>query len=247
VKGLTIVNYHSLDESGSPISVSPAMFAAHAGWLAKRKFCSLTLTDALARQRFGTLPPKAIVLTFDDGFLNTATVGLPILNAFGLNATAFLVSDHMGGHNDFPMQPSSVPRLPLMDWTAARELQESGWEVGAHTCTHPDLTRVPREQLQSELRDCQAAIEQRLGSPVRAFAYPYGRHGPRERDQAGRNYEAAVSTKLGLASRSSNPYALERVDAYYLSRPNLVRFIGGPLFPAYLTLRQVVRNMRGIT
>jgi peptidoglycan/xylan/chitin deacetylase (PgdA/CDA1 family) len=247
VADLTIVTYHSLDDTDSPISVRPATFARHAAWLAQQKFCALTLSESLERLRAGTLPPKAVALTFDDGFLNTAAVGLPILKAHGLTGTVFLVSAHVGKHNDFAGQSSAAPRLPLMDWAAVRDLRQAGWEIGAHTCSHPDLTRLSVEDAELELRTCRDVIEQRLGEPVRSFAYPYGRQGSREREIAGRIYAAAVSTTLGVVRSSSHLLALERVDAYYLSRPDLVRLLGGRLLPAYLQVRQMVRTMRGIT
>lgn len=247
VNRLTVVTYHSLDSTRSPISVEPGVFAEHVEWFAGHGFTSLTLSEGLAGLRAGRLPRKALALTFDDGFLTTATVGLPTLSAHGMKATVFLVSKYVGRHNDFPTQPAHVPRLPLMDWTAVEELASAGWELGAHTSTHPDLTRLPRQQAQAELYESKAVIEQRLGVRVQALAYPYGRQGPREREMVSRAYESAVATRLGLAGASSDQFALERVDGYYLSRPNLVSLVGGPLLPPYLRLRQVIRDMRGLS
>lgn len=242
---LPILTFHSLDDTGSPISVGPALFRRQMEWLARNGFQAVTLSDGLARLRRGTLPERAIALTFDDGFLNTVTIAAPILATCGFRATAFLVSGYLGQSNDFPMQPLGVPRLPLMDWTGARELQAAGWEIGAHSKTHPDLTRLPADAVRTELAACKQDLEQRLGAEIHVFAYPYGKLGPREQAIAAELFPTAAGTALGLTHSQSHGLALERVDAYYLTRPDLIRWLSSPLLPPYLRLRQAVRRARG--
>lgn len=244
---LAVITYHSLDESGSVISVAPRTFRRQVRWLAERGFRSFTLSDGLARLRAGRLPGRAVALTFDDGFLNTAAVALPILVAHGFCATAFLVTDYLGRHNDFPSQPPGVPRLPLMDWAGVSELRAAGWEIGAHTRTHPDLTRLPAAVVRDEVGRSKELLEQRLGVPVPTFAYPYGRARARDRASVGEVFSAAASTRLGLVRPRSDRLALERIDAYYLTRPDLVRLLGSPLLPPYLAARQLLRDVRGVS
>lgn len=242
---LAVVTWHSLDGSGSVISVNPATFRRHVGWLADHGFRAFTLAEGLARLQAGTLPSRALALTFDDGFLNTATVALPILAARGFRATVFAVTEYLGRSNDWPTQPPSVPRLPLMDWSGLNELRAAGWEVGAHTRTHPDLTRLGLEEARLEVAQSKEALEERLGAPVSLFAYPYGRYGARERAIVGETYSAAVGTRLGLVSRRSDRRGLERIDAYYLTRPDLVGLLGSRLLSPYLALRREIRRLRG--
>jgi peptidoglycan/xylan/chitin deacetylase (PgdA/CDA1 family) len=131
-----------------------------------------------------------------------------------------------------------------MDWSGVEELRLAGWEIGAHTMTHPDLTRLPVGEVREELQAGRHSIEQRLGVEVVTFAYPYGKFGVRERTVAGELFSMAVGTSLGLARPRSHPLALERVDAYYLTHPDLIRWMTSPLLSPYLLLRQAVRRAR---
>jgi peptidoglycan/xylan/chitin deacetylase (PgdA/CDA1 family) len=243
VSRLAVITYHSLDDSRSVISVDPATFRRHVGWLADHGFAAFTLSDGLARLGAGTLPERALALTFDDGFLNTASVALPILTTHGFLASVFLVADYLGRSNDWPAQSSGVPRLPLMDWAAVEELRAAGWEVGAHTRTHSDLTRLPTDKVRAEVAGSRACLEHQLGAAVPVFAYPYGRYAARERAIVGQTFRAAVATRLGLARRDSDELALERLDAYYLTRPDLIRFLDSRLLTPYLSLRQAARRL----
>lgn len=244
---LPIITYHSLDGSGSPISVDPTQFRRDVRWLAEHGFQARTLSECLAQLRAGTLAERSIALTFDDGFLNTLTIALPTLAQYGFVASVFVVTEFVGGSNDWPTQPSGVPRLPLMDWSGVRDLQTAGWEVGSHTRTHPDLSKLPSDVARREISESQSALQQRLGSSVATFAYPYGRFRSRDQVAVGTSHSCAVTTRLGLAGERSNLLALERVDAYYLTRPRLVHLLASPLLSSYLAARHLIRQVRGRT
>lgn len=112
--------------------------------------------------------------------------------------------------------PHEEPGLPLK-WTQVREMAASGWvSFGAHTMHHPILAYLsdPAE-VQREVGECRAILEQQLGHPVRAFAYPVGRpehigdEGLRAVQEAG--YDWAVTTVDGINTPQSDPHQLRRV------------------------------------
>jgi peptidoglycan/xylan/chitin deacetylase (PgdA/CDA1 family) len=113
--------------------------------------------------------------------------------------------------------PQEKATLPL-NWAVVREMEESGWvSFGAHTMHHPILAHLTDlAEVQCEVEKCRAMLEQQLGHPVRAFAYPVGqlRHiGDnviRAVRQAG--YEWALTTLYGFNTPQSDPYMLRRIE-----------------------------------
>jgi peptidoglycan/xylan/chitin deacetylase (PgdA/CDA1 family) len=93
------------------------------------------------------------------------------------------------------------------------ELSERGWEIGAHTHSHPHLTRVDAETLVAELERPRALLEQWLGSPCRSLAYPYGDWSPAVAAAArAAGYRSAATLDATLAPR--DPLLWPRVGVY---------------------------------
>ena len=104
--GFPILTYHSIDDSGSLISVSPAAFGAQMEYLHSNGFRALSLRDYVTRLPLGRLPARgAFVITFDDGFRNVHEIALPILRRLGFAATVFVPTDHVGGSATWTMRP----------------------------------------------------------------------------------------------------------------------------------------------
>jgi peptidoglycan/xylan/chitin deacetylase (PgdA/CDA1 family) len=107
-------------------------------------------------------------LTFDDGFANNFTTLVPILDRLGATATVFVCTEWLGKpHRDAPAER-------LLTESEVRELSRAGVEIGAHTVTHPDLTKLPYEAALSEMAMSKHQLEQIIGRDVTVFAYPYG-------------------------------------------------------------------------
>jgi peptidoglycan/xylan/chitin deacetylase (PgdA/CDA1 family) len=155
----------------------------------------------------------------------------------------FLVTDRCGGHNDWEASPPAG-RQSLMSWAEAADLGRAGFEIGSHTATHPDLTRLDREGIEEELLRSKRTLEDRLGVAAEWLAYPYGRHDAAVRAIAARHFRGACSTRLGTMGPDSDPTALVRVDAYFLRPRRLfAALLGGRLGP-YLAARQTLRDAR---
>lgn len=106
------------------------------------------------------------------------------------------------------------PKRVMLTWEEVDALRGLGFSVGAHTVTHPILSRVTPERARAEIEGSKSAIERALGVPVRAFAYPNG--GPRDYtdttvrlvQQCG--FRCAVTTRRGLNGRATPPFELRR-------------------------------------
>jgi peptidoglycan/xylan/chitin deacetylase (PgdA/CDA1 family) len=232
-----ILAYHSLDDSGSVISTPPSLFKRQMEFLAGSGIPVAPLDQAIRQ-------PGSLAITFDDGFHNLLDHAIPLLDRLKLPATIFVVGDYCGRRNDWPSQPRrGIPDLPLLNWEELKGLP--GFiSIGAHTMTHPDLSRLPPEECDFELSECQAQIERRLACRVRWLAYPYGASSAKVRTAAGEHFDLAVGTSMRFFSSRDDLLDLPRIDAYYLRDwfplERLCTFPGS----VYVRLRSLLRETR---
>ena len=187
---------------------------------------------------------KTIALTFDDGFQNFYAEAFPVLAECGFTATVFLVTNYCEKYNDWEGNLPTLERSKLLSWNEIKELHKYGIEFGAHSLTHPDFTKIPLEQVRRELVESKLVIEDKLGSAVKTFAYPYGRFNTAVKQLTAQHYAAACSTNLGKVKESSDFYSLKRVDTYYLKDERMFRSLESVSFDYYLQFRQVMRNLK---
>jgi peptidoglycan/xylan/chitin deacetylase (PgdA/CDA1 family) len=240
---LPVLTYHAIAKERSPLAVTPARFAETMRVLKEGGWHTLTLDDLLQGRADGGWPSRSFLLHFDDGFASVAEHGVPILQRYGFHATIFVVTDWVGRRNDWPGQPATVPRWPLLDWTALRGLVGLGVAIGGHSISHPHLTRLSAQERQREIVGSLQTLEDQLGRRASAFAYPYGDCSPSTESLVGDNCRAGFGTTLDFVGLRSRVTALERIDAYYL-RPGRVRSMDRTWFSAYLGIRRAGRTLR---
>ncbi|HEX5415266.1 MAG TPA: polysaccharide deacetylase family protein, partial [Chloroflexota bacterium] len=192
----------------------------------------------------GGWSPRSCLVTFDDGFANFADHAVPVLKACGFTATVFVVAGWVGRRNEWPDQPTWVPRQSLMDWQALRAIAREGMEIGGHTFTHPHLARLGVTSAAGEIADGKRAIEDQVAQYVRAFAYPYGEVTSALERIARDHFSVAFGTRLGYTASGSPLSAARRVDVYYLRSPRCFRQIGTDPLDLYLHARQQLRDLR---
>jgi peptidoglycan/xylan/chitin deacetylase (PgdA/CDA1 family) len=121
----------------------------------------------------------------------------------------------------------NLPHLPPEEfspitWDQAREMDAAGIEIGSHTVTHPILTGVSDERLQSELQQSRARLETILGRSVTQFCYPNGACDARVREAAAQaGYRSAVTTEFGFNRSDCDPLALSRIH----TEPDMAHFV----------------------
>ncbi len=214
---LAILTYHALDDQPSVISMPPAAFRGQVEALARRGLRGVSLAQAFEqREREGRFPQDAVVLTFDDGYLSVITAGLPLLAAHGFTATVFLASGLVGLTAAEARRRNPDLDRDLLDWGQATELLQAGWEIGSHTVSHPDLTRLAPAACERELADARSQLEQALQTPVESLAYPYGRLDAEARRAAARHYRRACTTRLDRCGPATDPLRIDRIDMYYM-------------------------------
>jgi peptidoglycan/xylan/chitin deacetylase (PgdA/CDA1 family) len=214
--------------------------------LARRGFVGISLSELLdAWDSSGNLPPRPVVLTFDDGFANVLEHAAPLLSELGFRATVFVVTGRCGQMNDWPNQAPGIPRLPLLSWSELAQMATAGFEIGAHSVTHPILPQIPQAEAEREIMESKATIEQKLGRPVSTFAYPFGIFTRAHYEIVRNHFQAGCSVELGKVLPESDRYQLPRLDIYYLRHPILFRLFETVPGQLYLRFRGIGRQMRG--
>jgi peptidoglycan/xylan/chitin deacetylase (PgdA/CDA1 family) len=209
VTPIPILAYHSIGDDPRDgtmrWSVSPGDFDEQMALLAERGRQPLTVAQyAAALRGEGTLPHDPALVTFDDGFADLAATALPVLQRYGLVATAFLVSGWVG------------TRAPdggaVLDWDQVHELRAQGTQIGSHSHSHRALDCLPAAEAERELRLSRELLADGLGEEVMSFAYPHGYNSARlRRSVQAAGYSSACGVKNALSHQDDDLFALARV------------------------------------
>ena len=159
------------------------------------------------------LPQKHVVLTFDDGYRNNLTAAAPILERHGFSATIFIATGYIGARSTWSRQHASIPTMPMMSADQLREMRAAGFDLGAHTHTHPYLTELDPAGAREEMLRSRKVLEDLLGEPVPLFSYPFGDFDASVHDAATEMFEGAISTRLGRLRADGDLHAIERINA----------------------------------
>ena len=232
-----ILTYHSIDDSGSVISMPLATFRRHMDFLAQAGIPVVSLAQALTQ-------PGSVAITFDDGFANLVDHAVPVLAQHNFPATIFLVTSYCGRQNNWPGQSyDKASVLPLMSWEQAAALPPA-ITLGAHTVNHPDLTRLTPDECERELRECRDQIGEHLGHAPCWLAYPYGASSTHVQQIARRYFNLAVGTTLRFLPAHPNPMDLPRIDTFYLRDSFPIERLFTPVGSAYIGIRNLLRQLR---
>lgn len=159
-----ILLYHHIDVSpnSSRYYVPPKKFEEQIKLLHDWGYESIT-TDMLVQAILTgvELPPRPLIITFDDGHMDNYTTAYPIMQRYGFKGVLYLVANYIGTEG-------------YMDVDQILEMHNAGWEVGSHSMNHLDLTKLDPDKLRDETVGSRKALEERLGIPILTFAYPFG-------------------------------------------------------------------------
>jgi peptidoglycan/xylan/chitin deacetylase (PgdA/CDA1 family) len=299
---LTVLNYHRIDDPYRDgfdtfrpnVSATPSEFARQMDHVAR--FYNVISGDDLVSfiKNRRALPPRALLITFDDGYLDNYINAYPVLKSRNLPAIIFLATNHIGSSAPFywdfvaycfhhtKMNSVELPhlglrtwhteevreravlewietlkkiseqekqkailRLPeilnvsipsdafarmMISWFHAREMSENGIEMGAHTTSHPILTRVPLDVAAFEISRSKRHIEDELNKPVTSFAYPNGQASDFNGDILNQVQQAGYDISFTLLSGPTryetavrHPFTIRRIFIGY--DDNFSRFV----------------------
>ncbi|KAB2350402.1 polysaccharide deacetylase family protein [Actinomadura rudentiformis] len=164
--------YHSVNNRAHDphlITVSPGRFERQMSWLRSKGLRGVSMIELLHAQQAGQAR-RLVGLTFDDGYADFFGHAVPILARYGFTATVFMVSARIGEASAW----DGGPRKPLMNEAQLRAVVRCGMEVGSHGAQHLSLPSLEDDQLEQELKQSRATLEEMLDRRVPGFAYPHG-------------------------------------------------------------------------
>jgi peptidoglycan/xylan/chitin deacetylase (PgdA/CDA1 family) len=200
-----ILAYHVVAAAppGTPypgLWVTPGRFGEEMRALAHAGYHATTLdTVWRAWHGHGSLPRHPIVISFDDGYQSQSTTARRRLHQLGWPGVLNLEVDNVG-------LKGGLARGEV------RAMMRDGWEIDAHTMTHPDLTTLDARGLRREIAGSRRWLHRAFGVPADFFAYPSGRYDPTvEAAVRAAGYLGASTMQPGRATRAGDPFALPRV------------------------------------
>ena len=180
---IPVLMYHKIPDvppaTKHRIFVTKDNFARHLAFFRWRGLTPITFSDYLAFARaerpLADFPKRPFILTFDDGYLDNYTNLLPLMQHYGYRGVLYLLGDFALDYNcwDLAADPTE-PRAALLSEAQKRDFVAAGWEIGAHTLTHPHLSQLPLDEAVTEIINSKQALETRLNTKIETFAYPYG-------------------------------------------------------------------------
>lgn len=163
-KGIPVLMYHSIEyEKGNTARLPKEKFKEQMKYLKENNYTTLSLEEAydffISNK---PIPEKAVVLTFDDGYVDNYVEAFPILKELEFKATFFVITD-------------LVDKIPsYMNLVQLKELQASGMDIESHTVNHEHLNQLSYENQVKTLKESKDFLEKSLNKKIQYFAYPYG-------------------------------------------------------------------------
>ncbi len=216
---LSILMYHSISEADERevhpyyrLCTPPALFECHLLYLRENGYRVLTLENAVRELTNNTLQGKNVVITFDDGFMDSYEEAFPLLLQYGVTATMFLPVNYIGDRS------IHLNGRKHLTWHEVSEMAGAGITFGSHTMTHRKLSQLSLKEIETEISCSKSIIEDRLGIPSRTFSYPYA-FPENEEEQVTflreclrqNRYLCGVTTVIGHALSTQDRFFLPRL------------------------------------
>ncbi|MGD8405288.1 MAG: polysaccharide deacetylase family protein [Anaerolineales bacterium] len=198
-----IILYHRIGKSpiDSQYYVTPEKFEEQMKLLHDWEYTVIpveTLVDAI--EEGADLPSRPIVITFDDGDISVYETAFPVLQKYGLTGVVYIVNNYMGTEG-------------YMNAEQIKELVAAGWEVGSHSRSHRDLTKLEPAVQRAEIVEAREVLQEATGTEVLTFAYPFGIMNPGVGSYVHfAGYIAAMGLGFTSDQGKSNLFWLQRRD-----------------------------------
>lgn len=222
---IPILMYHSIELMPKntvmkSLHVPPKKFAFQMWMLKVMGYKALSLKE-LQPYLKGNKIGKVVGLTFDDGYQNNLINAAPILLKYNFTATCYIVSERIGKSNTWDLH-KGITQRPLMTENEIHEWINLGMDIGAHSRTHIDLSKVSEKVARIEINDCKKDLEKKFKITVTDFCYPFGRFNKIVANLAkSSGYFSSTTMLRGRVNSQSDFHQLPRIPINYRTLPHL--------------------------
>lgn len=220
---IVILTYHQVGDFAPPprrhLYCHHERFALQMAYLSRHDYRVLSMNQVVACLK-GEIPtpPRAVALTFDDGYENFYHYAYPVLARYKFPAIVYVISGFIGQRATW-YDPGLGEPPALMGRERIRELSDNGIDFGAHGVNHVRLGDASPERAREELTRSKSDLETLLGRAVRHCCYPYGSYNPAVIDAArAAGYLSAVTCVRAAATPTDDLLALPRKAISYRNR-----------------------------
>ena len=257
--------YHHINRhKGDMVTITPEAFEGQMEYLQRAGYRTLKIQELVSYINGGlTLTQKAVVVTFDDGWLDNYIYALPAIKKNKINATVFLITNRVENtslkNSKFKIQNSKLT-IPtheesksligkgeahkvVLNWSVIKEMSDTGLiEFYSHTKSHAKCNSLSEKELAEELKESREIIEKRLGIPCPYFCWPYGKYNGLAVNVAKKTgYKALFTTNHGVVEAGSDPFAINRIivkDSIAWFKKRMVVYTNTILSKLYLKIKK---------
>ncbi|MGO9015287.1 MAG: polysaccharide deacetylase family protein [Dissulfurispiraceae bacterium] len=259
MRPIPVLMYHHVNpHKGDTVTVTPDVFEGQMRHLREAGYRTLTIDELLSYIAGETvLKQRAVVVTFDDGWLDNFIYAFPVMKRYNINACIFIVTDWVKNSATDASLSWTVPSHKesklliskgfagevILGWDQIRAMQESGLaEFYAHTRSHARCDTLSNLELLSEVAESKQAIENHLGKPCPYLCWPYGEYNDaalKAAREAG--YKALFTTVHGVVTPGSDPFAIRRIvikDSIAWFEKRMLIYTNSLLAACYLKIKR---------
>lgn len=222
-KEIPVIMYHrfikSEDEKGvHGTYLHVDMLEKHFKLLKLMGFETITFEDLASKRLIHRFEPdkRYIIITVDDGYKDNYDLLLPLLKKYQFKAVIYAVTGESFNRWDVDSKDNPEKMVPLMTQKEVKALSDSGHvEIGGHTISHPDLSKLEEKQQLKEILENKKQLEHLLNRKIISFAYPYGSLNTKSKNlvkQCG--YQFAVATNSGPLPIHTDLYHIRRIAIF---------------------------------
>lgn len=215
---LPILMYHSvttLPEKSKGLTIDVKTFEAQLQYLQFKGYTTLHFKDIEALKSVTDFPKKAIVITFDDVYVNQLELAYPLLKAYNMKACFYIPFKYVGGINDWDKGNESIMSVEQL-----KSLDTNIVELGLHSYAHNNYKQMSTEAIQQDFDNCSAFLKENNLEVHRTLAYPYGKY-PKKGEVKSTFFKTlennTITYGLRIGNRVNtfpfkNNYEIQRID-----------------------------------